>query len=218
MSRTKAILKQARAKLLSVGNDELDKRAHALWDIEASGDGKITVNNRAAKEDDDDSEQEEAGEAEVEVSMEAEPMQELPLPLEQGQLVMFVLGGRQFTGSVLYSDNSHSIVQTGVRKYRVENDFLYKISQAGPLEWEQHRSVPDSTPPQEIRPPLRDQPEPTGVNTPSAVYVPSEAAYPFEIARDGVSPTPPGMPPSSGKPVNKDEALPGGSDVGNKLL
>lgn len=129
MSKVNRMLKHARADLLEVGNVEFEKKAHPIWELEAAGD-KIVATSKAAA-DKEDKEESEPEEGEVEVKMEVE-QQPAMLPFEQGQLVMFVLGGRSFTGSVLASDETSSVVQTGVRKYKVENDFLYKVSQQQP--------------------------------------------------------------------------------------
>lgn len=43
-----------------------------------------------------------------------------------GSTVMFVVGGRQFVGSVIETNGRTSVVQSGLKKYRVANDWLYK--------------------------------------------------------------------------------------------
>jgi hypothetical protein len=180
MSKVSRMLKRARADLLEVGNVEFEKKAHPLWELEAAGD-KVIVNSKVGEKGED---KEESESEEVEVKMEVE-QQPAMLPFEQGQLVMFVLGGRSFTGSVLSSGETSSVVQTGVRKYRVENDFLYKVSQM-----QTGVQDPLATPPVTYQPPVDNTQElPGGMGA-----LPNNLLD--ERVLDPAAPTPPGAQPT----------------------
>ena len=196
MSKVNKMLKRARAELLEIGNAEFEKKAHPLWELEAAGD-KVIVNNKVAKDSEDKADDKDEGPDEVGVKLDVE--EQLPmLPFEQGQMVMFILGGRSFTGSVLASDERTSIVQTGVRKYKVENDFLYKVSQMQTGM----QSVPPTPPgilPQDQS--IQPQQDPIG----GMGILPNNLLN--ERVLDPAAPTPPGVQPSVA-PVNDNQLQP----------
>lgn len=134
-------------------NNTYVRQAHKLWDIHAS-DGKYTIKKKLGEDDerdesDDkrDESDDERDESDTAIEVSEVSMGEvvgptpfnfgMPLPespsdllgkIKPGDMVVFVVGAREFSGSVLRVQGRKAMVQTGGRRYWVHQNWLYKAA------------------------------------------------------------------------------------------